>query len=235
MLTEITYDVQGRSFTGYLARETSSKSTPGVLVLHGGGGLGPQAKERAEMLAKSGYVAFVPDMFGEKISGVDHAHAIVKQYTDDWALLRARCNAGLEVLCNQPGVDAKRTAAIGFCFGGQAALELARSGVALGAVVGFHSQLDTRRPQDSAHIKGKVLICLGDQDCFVFREHRDAFMENMTASKVDCQLMLMSGVGHSFSDPHADKANLPGIKYNASADRRTWAAMHALFAEAFEN
>jgi dienelactone hydrolase len=234
MTGEITYDVQGRSYTGHLARPSATKPSAAVLVIHGGGGLGAQAKQRADRLAQAGYVAFAPDLFGEPVHGVEHAHALVREFTEDWEMLRARCRAGLELLCNQPDVDARRLAAIGFCFGGQAALELGRSGAELGAIVGFHSQLATRRPEDSARIKARVLVCLGDQDCFVARADRDVFMENMTASHVDCQLLLFSGVGHSFTDPFAEASGVPGLKYDAKADRRAWAAMLALFAEAFE-
>jgi dienelactone hydrolase len=232
-MPDVTYEVDGRSYTGYLANGAKGKPAPGIVVIHGGGGLGPQAKKRADMLAELGYAAFAPDLFGEKINGVEHAHAVVKQFTDDYGALRRRCQAGLDVLNKQPNVDPTRSAAIGFCFGGQAALEFARSGVDLKAVVGFHSQLSTNRPQDSANIKGKVLICLGDRDCFVSRVHRDAFMENMTANKVDCQLMLFSGVCHSFTDPYAAASGVPDLKYDENADRRSWQAMLALFKEGF--
>jgi dienelactone hydrolase len=138
------------------------------------------------------------------------------------------------VLLNQPGVDPKCTAAIGFCFGGQAALEFGRSGVDLRAIVGFHSQLMTRRPEDSVNIKAKVLVCLGDKDCFVARAEIDAFMENMSASKVDTQLLMFTNVYHSFTDPYAAASGVPDLKYDANADRRAWTAMQALFAESFE-
>jgi dienelactone hydrolase len=50
---------------------------------------------------------------------------------------------------------------------------------------------------------------------------------------VDCQLLLFSGVGHSFSDPFAEASGVPGLKYDALADRRAWNAMQALFDETF--
>src|SRR5690242_8397379 len=172
---DIEYETPGGQRTGYLARPPIAGNLPGVLVLHGGGGIGPHAKARADMLATMGYVAFVPDLFGHPVGGVEAARALTAQLTDDWVDLRARCNAGLDVLRRQPQVDLDRIAAIGFCFGGQAALELGRSGADLRAIVGFHSQLRTRRPEDSANIKASVLVCLGDQDCFVSREEREEF------------------------------------------------------------
>ena len=233
MLTEITYEVHGRALACYLAEPANGEESPGVLVLHGGGGIGPQAKERAGMLAEAGYVALAPDLFGEPVDGVEHAKSVVAHYTENWSMLRERCTAALDVLKNHPAVNAGQTAAIGFCFGGQAALELGRSGVDLGAIVGFHSQLSTRRPQDSAHIRGRVLICLGNRDCFVSAEDRERFLENMTESGVDCQMLVFAGVGHSFTDPHAAAANIPGIEYDGAADRRSWQAMMTLFEEVF--
>jgi dienelactone hydrolase len=227
---DIEYDSSGGRRTGYLALPTA-QDAPGVLVLHGGGGIGPHAKQRADMLAGMGYVAFVPDLFGHPVDGVEAAKALTAELTDNWADLRARCNAGLHVLRAQPQVDPDRIAAIGFCFGGQAALELGRSGADLRAIVGFHSQLRTCRPEDSANIKASVLLCLGDQDCFVSREEREEFIENMTETGVDCQLLLFSGVGHSFTDRLAEASGVPGLKYDARADRRAWAAMAQVLSE----
>lgn len=233
MLQEISYTAQGRSFNGFLADGAGRDQAPGVLVLHGGGGIGAQAKERAEMLAGAGYVAYAPDLFGEPVDGVEHAKTIVAHYTENWAELRSRCGGALAVLKNRANVDASRTAAIGFCFGGQAALELGRSGIDLSAIVGFHSQLATNRPQDSANIKARVLVCLGNRDCFVSGREREAFLENMTENEVDCQLLVFAGVGHSFTDPHAAAANIPGIAYDKQADQRSWQAMMAFFNEVF--
>jgi dienelactone hydrolase len=230
---DLPYAVQGRPCTGYLADGPSGGRKPGILVIHGGGGLGRHARERADMLGRLGYVAFAADLFGHPVNGLEHAHALTRALTEDWAELRLRCAAALEVLRRRPNVDPDRIAAIGFCFGGQAALELGRSGADLRAIAGFHSQLRTPRPEDSVHIKAKVLVCLGDEDCFVSSQERETFLRNMRESRVDCQMLLFSGVHHSFTDPYAEASGVPGLKYDAVADRRAWTAMLALFAEAF--
>ncbi len=186
------------------------------------------------MLAELGYVAFAPDLFGHTVQGVEPAKALTASLVADWQDLRARCLVGLEVLRGLPETDATRIAVIGFCFGGQAALELARTGEDIAAVVAFHAQLETTRPQDSANIVGSVLVCLGDRDCFVFREEREAFLENMTQSGIDCQMLIHSGVGHSFTDRHAQASGIPGLKYDGHADRRSWAAMLELLRESLE-
>lgn len=228
---ELEYETADEIRVGHLALPSLPGPAPGVLVLHGGGGLGTHAKERANMLAELGYVAFAPDLFGYTVQGVESAKALTASLVADWQDLRARCLAGLHVLRRRPETDPSRIAVIGFCFGGQAALELARTGEDIAAIVAFHAQLETARPQDSAKILGSVLVCLGDRDCFVFREEREAFLENMTESGVDCQMLLYSGVGHSFTDRHAQASGIPGLKYDERADRRSWAAMLELFRE----
>jgi dienelactone hydrolase len=233
-MTEFSYDIGGRSLPGYLADGSGDTPAPGVLVLHEASGLGDHAKRKADMLAALGYVAFAPDLFGEPVASMDEAMAMVRAFSEDWQGLRARCGGALAALQGLPNVDATRTAAIGFCFGGQAAIELGRSGADLGAIIGFHSGLRTQRPEDNANIKARVLVCLGDSDPLIPGALRDGFMENMTASTVDCQMLLFSGVGHSFTNPEVDALGIAGIRYDARAERRAWAAMRQLLAETFD-
>jgi dienelactone hydrolase len=238
MLTPVSYDVSGRTYTGFLANGGAAKATPGVLVFHGGDGLTPQTKKRAEMLAELGYVAFVADLFGENPEmGLEGSRKRHQFFRENHHELIARCNGALDILRQQPNVDAKRIATIGYCFGGHVALEHGRSGADLRAIVGFHSGLDTQYPEASVNIKAKVLICQGDQDPFASVAQVNAFMENMTASKVDCQLLMFAGQCHCFTDPYAAglaaKHNVAGVVYNEAADRRSWAAMQALFDEVF--
>jgi dienelactone hydrolase len=230
---DLSYDFGGRSHVGHLARPAKSGRRPGILVIHGGGGLGSHARERADRLAQQGYMALAADLFGHPVDGFEHAQALTRALTEDWQDMRARASTALDVLRRQDGVDRDRLAAIGFCFGGQVAIELARSGAGLRAVVGFHSELGTKRPQDTTQIRGKVLVCLGDRDRFVAAADRECFLDEMASAGIDCQMLLFAGVQHSFTDRHAEASGVQGLKYDAAADRRSWAAMHALFCEVF--
>jgi dienelactone hydrolase len=149
------------------------------------------------------------------------------------ALREAGCDRALALaaLKAQPRVDAGKLAAVGYCYGGAAALELARGGADLKAVVGFHSTLTTARPRDAANIKGKVLVHIGADDPAVPAEQCAAFQQEMTAGGVDWRLMLYGRTGHSFTNPEADSWGLPGFSYAADADRRSWAATKDLFQE----
>lgn len=230
---ELSYEVAGRAFRGYLATGAKGVSTPGILVLPEAMGLGPQAMERADQLAELGYVAYAIDLFGEPVTSSEQAFGFVRQLTEDYQALRARASAGLAQLAAQANVDKDRLAAIGFCFGGQSAIELARTGADLKAVVGFHSGLTTLRPEDSRAIKAKVLVLLGNEDPLVPTEARTAFMSQMREAGVDAQMLLMSGAVHSFTNPQATEFGVPGVAYDARAERRAWAAMLSLFNEAF--
>jgi dienelactone hydrolase len=125
-------------------------------------------------------------------------------------------------------------AAIGFCFGGTMALELARSGAHLKAVVGFHSGLGTVAPKtDAKAIKARVLVCIGADDPMISPDERAGFESEMRAAGVDWQMHLYGGTVHSFTNPEAGVRNLPdAIRYSEAADARSWSSMVGLFSEA---
>ena len=125
-------------------------------------------------------------------------------------------------------------AAIGYCFGGTAVLELARSGAPLTGVVTFHGGLDTPTPQDAKNIKAKVLVLHGADDPFVTPDQVAAFEKEMNDAKVDWQLIKYSGAVHAFAVPTAGNDNSKGAAYNERAARRAWQAMKDFFAEIFK-
>jgi dienelactone hydrolase len=112
------------------------------------------------------------------------------------------------------------------------ALELARTGAELRAVVGFHPGLGTTKTDDSRHIKGSVLMCIGSDDPLAPLDARVAFENEMRdAGVADWRLYLLGGAQHTFTNPEADTAGIPGVAYNRKADERSWQAMLDLFAE----
>jgi dienelactone hydrolase len=125
-------------------------------------------------------------------------------------------------------IDASRLAAIGFCFGGLAALELARSGAELRVVASFHGGLSTRAPAQPGAVRASLLVCTGAADPFVPREQRAAFEDEMNAAGADWQLALYAHAQHGFTERSASR---PGCAYDANADRRSWRALIDLLAE----
>ncbi len=231
-LTPIAYAVNGKPYTGYLADGSRGRKTAGVLVAHEGGGMTQHPKDRALMLAELGYVAFAMDTFGEPIADIARGREILMALMADPDELRARANAGIDILKAQPNVDPKRLAGIGFCFGGTTVLELARSGADVACVVGFHSGLTPARKAEPGAIKAKVLTCIGTADPIITPEQRLAFEAEMTEGGADWRMLVMGGVAHSFTNPEIDAWNLDGFKYDKLADQRSWAAMRDLFDEA---
>jgi dienelactone hydrolase len=220
---------------GFLAYDDSiSGKRPGVLVVHQWLGLTDYEKRRATMLAQLGYVAFCADIYGNgnHPKDVSEAGAQAGKYKSDRALLRARVNAGLDVLKKNELVDTKRVAAIGYCFGGTTVLELARSGADLNGVVSFHGGLDSPTPADGKNIKCKVLALAGADDPFQKPDDLTAFESEMRDNKVDWQIVFYGGAVHAFTQPDPGFVNA-GAKYNEKADKRSWEAMKTFFAEIF--
>ena len=222
---------------GYLAYDDSVKGKrPGVLVIHEWNGIGPYVKRRVEQLASLGYVAFAADIYGKGVRPATPELAgkeAAKYRGRDRSLLRARGAAGLETLAGFPQVDTSRLAVIGYCFGGTAALELARSGAQLLGTVSFHGGLDTPVPADALKIRGKVLALHGADDPHVPPQQVAAFQEEMRLAKVDWEMVYYGGAVHSFTNPDSGNSPSKGVAYNAEADRRSWAEMQMFFNEIF--
>ncbi len=222
---------------GYSIYDDSlSGKRPGVLVVHQWKGLGEYEKKRAAMLARLGYNVFAADIYGQGIRPSDPqaAGAEAGRFKNDRNLLRARVRAGLDVLARQERTDARRMAAIGYCFGGTAVLELARSGADLAGVVSFHGGLSSPTPGDARNIEAKVLALHGADDPFVPASEVAAFEEEMRRGGVDWQLVAYGGAVHAFTDWDAGSDNTKGAAYNERADRRSWEAMKQFFAELFK-
>lgn len=233
------YTADGKARTGYIAYDdTRPGPRPAVLVLHEGAGLGEHARERARRLAGLGYVAFAPDLFGGPFESRELGIAVITGMTADPSGLRRHTDEALALLKARPEVDPARIAAIGFCFGGWAALEIARGGGGLGGadiacVVSFHGGLRAARPAAPGEIKCPILVCTGADDPHVPSDQRAAFAEEMTRAGADWRINLHGGARHGFTDAAVDPAKWPGSAYHAIADARSWRAMRDLFDEVF--
>jgi dienelactone hydrolase len=233
----VEYKQGDATLEGFVAYDDAIQGKrPGVLVVHQWMGLTDYEKHRAEMLARLGYVAFCADIYGKGVHPQNTAEAGAQagKYKNDRQLLRARVNAGLDALRQQPLADPDRIAAIGYCFGGTTVLELARSGADIGGVVCFHGGLDAPNPDDGKNIKCKVLVCHGADDPFSSPQDIAALEDEMRKGGVDWQLIKYGGAVHSFTQPNAGNDNSKGAAYNEKADKRSWEAMKQFLAEIFK-
>jgi len=217
------------------ARVKGAQTVPGVLIVHQWLGLTDNERMRARMLAEMGYVAFACDIYGKGTRPKDRSEApkFAGEYKGDRQLFRRRLNLGFAELLKQQGVDARRIAAIGYCFGGTGVLELARSGAAVSGVVSFHGGLDSPAPADGKSIKAKVLVLHGADDPFVPAKDIEAFTKELNDARVDWQMVYYSDAVHAFTQKEAGNDKSRGACYNESADRRSWTAMKAFFDELF--
>jgi dienelactone hydrolase len=200
---------------------------PGVLVFPQWTGPSDHERNAALELGKLGYFAMVADVYGKGIhppapkeSGIE-----MGKYMKDRPLLRSRVKAGFDRLLADPHVDASKMAAIGYCFGGAAVLELGRQGADLKAIVSFHGSLSSPTPVDAKNIKASVLVLHGADDPVVPPAEVEAFRAEMKEAKTDFQFVAYSGTVHSFTQPTAGNDNSRGAAYNALSAKRSWIAM----------
>jgi dienelactone hydrolase len=234
----VSYTAGGTTLRGFLAHPAATAKTPGVLVVHEWWGLNDYIRRRARMLAELGYAALALDMYGDGQTAADPGAAgtLMNAALADRAALEARVRAGYERLRAEPGVDADRIAAIGYCFGGAVVLHAARIGMPLAAVVSFHGALGSFHQPAPGSVAAKVLVCHGAADSLVPAADLAAFEQEMRGAGADYRVVQYAGALHGFTNPEADangeKYGIP-LAYDADADRRSWEDMKETLARAF--
>lgn len=208
---------------------------PGVMIVPNVLGTKEADFQTAERVAGLGYAAFVADIYGQgkRATREDADPArFMNALNADRALLRDRLHASLAAMQALDGVDPKRLAAIGYCFGGKSVLDLARSGAAVAGVVSFHGIYDPPPFPNANEMTAKILVCHGWDDPLAPPSAVDALAKELTDAGVDWQLHAYGHTGHAFTD---ESANMPdrGLAYQPDADRRSWQAMTDFLAEIF--
>jgi dienelactone hydrolase len=208
---------------------------PGVLVIPEWWGLGDHARERAARLAAEGFAALACDMYGGGMltESRDEAGRLAGRFRGT-PLLRTRARAGLDALAAQPSVDPTRLAAIGFCFGGTASLELAWSGAPLRSAVSFHGSVTSPAAGESSNVKARILVLHGADDPLVPAEAIRAFETAAREGGLDWTFVNYGGAVHSFTNPGVDRHGMAAARYHAAADRRAWAACVEFLRETLE-
>jgi dienelactone hydrolase len=230
----IAYEHEGVKLEGLLAYDSATTGPrPGVLVLHEWWGLDDHARMRTRQLAEMGYVAFAADLYGGARTTHDTYQAVewMSAIGDVPGLMVARSRAGLDVLRRQAQTDRARLAAVGFCLGGAAALDLACSGETLEAAVAFHSELAAPDDLPAKQVKGTLLVLHGAADPFVRPESVDRLRGTLEAAKVDWHMITYANAAHGFTNPDADRFQVPGVAHNPMAARHSWKEMQRLLKE----
>ncbi|MBT4702134.1 MAG: dienelactone hydrolase family protein [Rhodospirillaceae bacterium] len=234
------YKVGDREFTGYLVYDDARVGPrPGVIVVHEWWGHDAYARSRADKLAAEGYTAFALDMYGTgRLAGhPKDAGAFAKEVLKTKGVMHARFKAAYNLLKQHKMVDASKTAAIGYCFGGNVVLDMARAGVDLKGVAAFHASLTQTVKAKPGEVKAKVRVFNGADDPFIKPEKLMVLKEGMKAAGADFKYVAYPGVVHSFTSPSATergkKLKLP-LRYDRKADQDSWSQTLALFDQIFK-
>lgn len=232
--TDLPYRDEDTPLTGVLCDdETQSGDRPGILLIHGGAGLDGHAREQALRYAALGYTVLACDMFGAGTAGNrDRIMAAIGALWNDPALLVRRVRAGLAALSGSGRTDG-RAAVVGFCFGGMAALQLARSGEPVAASVSLHGSLATTVPASPGGVRARVLVCHGASDPHVPLADVTAFAEEMNQASADWRLVMYGGVQHGFTHAHARPGDAPGVAYDEAADIASFDEVRGFLASSF--
>jgi dienelactone hydrolase len=220
----------GTELEGFLVRPEGAGPFPAVMVMHSALGLRHMVRETAERLARLGYLAVCTDMYG-KGAATGTPAAAGSNYAALFAdpeRLRARTIAWFDAVTAHPLADPARIAAIGYCFGGKCVLELARSGADVKAVASYHGILTTHAAAEPGIIKGHVAAWCGLDDPYAPLDDIAALREELSAAGARYHVAEFSKVAHSFTDPDAAALGMPGIAYDAVADRVSWVGTLAL-------
>ncbi|ROO86875.1 dienelactone hydrolase [Actinocorallia herbida] len=226
----VAYAEREQTLEGYAVHDAAvADPKPAVIVLHDWTGLREYPRARAQMLARLGYFAFAADLYGtgRRFDDQKEAAAEAGRYYGDLPLLRERVRAAYDVVAADPRVDETRIVVIGYCFGGSAALEFARTGADLAGTVSFHGGLQPHDPADVTRVKGSLLILTGGADPVVPDAAVTAFADELrTRPDLDWQITVYSGAPHSFTLPETPA-------YREVADRRSWRALTSFLEEVF--
>ena len=232
--TPVALEFEGEQLEGVLVSRRDSARRPGVIIFPTVMGVSDLELGFARQLVHLGYTAFVADLFGKSFRGAerDVMFAELTRLRGDRASLRRRLLAVLDSVRELAPIEAYRIVAIGYCFGGQCALDLARSGAEIDGAASFHGLLDPPglEPQP---IKAKIVVFHGWDDPMATPDAVVALGEELTDAGADWQIHAFGNVKHGFTNPAAVKLGNPGVEHDALAAERSWTALINFLEELF--
>lgn len=231
----IDYHLDGTRMCGVAFVPDGTKGKlPGVLVAHDWRGRHPFSIQQARGIAERGFVALAIDMYGDAKLGTNLQEnvALSKPFYQDRGLMMARANAALTALKEITEVDAARTAAVGFCFGGMCVLDLARSGADVRGVVSMHGLFAAPPAELCKPIRAKVMVLHGFKDPMATPEQMVALGHELTKLGADWQVHAYGNASHAFTNPSANDA-ARGAMYDEATNNRAFRSMYDFFGEIF--
>jgi len=235
---DFTYSENGKTFKSFLAFDKNkSGKLPVVLIIPEWWGMNNYVKSRAKQLADLGYMAIAVDMYGEgkMVDNPDDAGKLTKPFYGNAELAKQSFEAALKQIEKNEKADTEKMAAIGYCFGGAMALNMARINEPLKGVISFHGNLMTGvKPVTN---KIPVLVLNGEDDTFVSKDEIASFKKQMDSAGVQYKFVNYPGAIHSFTNPDATavgKKYKLKVAYNEAADKASWEEMITFFNKIFK-
>jgi dienelactone hydrolase len=233
-LETLAYDGPSGRLEGLIAHDDAAPPRPGVLIVHTALGRSVFEDEVAEALAREGYTALSADFYGpgKAPPSVDVAVETATRMVRGPGGVAALVEASLGALRGHRATDPKRLAAMGYCLGGKAVLDLARAGGDVAGVISMHGGLNPAAAPAVKPIRARILVLHGWDDAYVTPDQVAPFAREMTEAGADWQIHAYGQTGHAFADPH-EPHKAPGVGYNPVAARRSWKTLTDFLAELF--
>jgi len=196
-----------------------------VLLIHDWDGLTDYEVKRAHMLAELGYAVFAADLFGAGVRPT-----VVKdkrQHTGELYKNREKMRAlmnGALAAAKEKGANVDNVVVAGYCFGGAAVLELARSGANLKGFATFHGGLKTPKGQNYEKTRGEILIMHGTADSAITMDQFAALANELESAGVAHEMITYSGAPHAFTV-------FSGSRYQETADKKSWKRFQEFLAD----
>lgn len=210
----VIYQVDGQAYEGYYI--SPSDTAPLVVLMHDWDGLTGYEITRANMLADLGYAVFALDLFGAGIRPKELEDK--RQHTGELYKNREKMRTlikGALDTARAKGANLGNAVAAGYCFGGAAVLELARSGADFKGYVTFHGGLKTPEEQNYDQTRGKILIMHGSADSAISLDEFVALAKELESTGIDHEMITYGGAKHAFTV-------LGGERYQETADKNSW-------------
>jgi dienelactone hydrolase len=223
----VSYEVNGEPYEGYFV--SPSPNAPLILLIHDWDGLTNYEVKRANMLADLGYAVFALDLFGAGVRPTEvtdkrqHTGELYKNREKMRALMKGALNAA-----KSRGANIENAVVVGYCFGGAAVLELARSGAELKGFATFHCGLKTPQGQNYAKTKGEVLIMHGSADSAITMDQFADLAKELQSAGVAHEMISYGGAQHAFTV-------FGGNRYQETADIKSWKRFTEFLADTLKN
>jgi carboxymethylenebutenolidase len=197
----------------YLARPKGDEKIPGVVVIHENRGLVPHIEDVTRRVALEGFLAIAPDALtplGGTPEDPEKAPSLI-QKLDSQSTIQNYL-AAVRYLKTHP-VSTGKIGAIGFCWGGAMANQVAVHSPDVLAVVPYYG----RQPasEDVSKIKASLLLHYAGLDEGI-NKGIPAYEEALKKASIDYKMYMYEGANHAFNN------DTNPARYNKEAAQLAW-------------